>query len=163
MIQAWINHPSFTRDQQLIVILYELGMATIEQLADITGFKKNQINWSIKRIRQYEKDRSLKRPDKNASPEEIANYRQRQAELSEARDQWIRCIRPHHNGVTVYALGKKGIRYAADMKQEEQPRRKSEASTGQLDHYSVKLSYSYQVNQFNTKHVVLMKKRVKRF
>ncbi len=134
MIQAWINHPSFTRDQQLIVILYELGMATIEQLADITGYSSSQIRWSIQRIRQYEKDPYLKRPSKDAPMEEKVEYRRRQQELHEAREQWLRIIYPQRHGKRVYTLGKKGIRYAADMKQEEQPR-KSEASTGQIDHY----------------------------
>lgn len=55
MLFNWIDHPSFRRDEQLMAILYELGIATKKQLSTITGWTENQIAYSIDRIRKWEK------------------------------------------------------------------------------------------------------------
>ena len=111
MLFNWIDHPSFRRDEQLMAILYELGIATKKQLSTITGWTENQIAYSIDRIRKWEKDK-------------------------EKRDEWIFCYRLplQKNRIGAFTLGKKGLRYVADMMQESRPRRR-ESPKGQISHF----------------------------
>lgn len=110
MIFNWINHPAFRRDEQLLAVLYELGMATRKQISVISGWTEEQIEWSIKRIRKWGKTK-------------------------EERDEWIKCHRLplKYNRIGVFTLGRRGIQYVADM-MNQKPRRK-EAAKGQIFHY----------------------------
>lgn len=106
----WIDHPSFRRDEQLLAVLYEMGMATRKQLAIISGWTEDQVEWSIKRIRKWGKTK-------------------------EDKDQWIRSYRLplRQNRIAVYTLGKQGLQYVAAM--QEQKLRRREAPRGQIAHF----------------------------
>jgi len=52
MIFRWLNHPSFHRDEQLLAILYDLGMASKRQLLAVTGWHPRTLKDRLKQIRK---------------------------------------------------------------------------------------------------------------
>jgi hypothetical protein len=50
----WIGHPSFGADEQLMAVLYDMGIATKRQLLTVTGWTDNQLKWYLQRIRKRE-------------------------------------------------------------------------------------------------------------
>ncbi|HHY67964.1 MAG TPA: hypothetical protein GX517_12365, partial [Alicyclobacillus sp.] len=48
----WLNHPKLRGDEQLIAMLYDLGMATKEQLLVITGWSSRTLRWRLGQIRE---------------------------------------------------------------------------------------------------------------
>lgn len=111
MLFKWIDHPSFRKHEQMMAILYEMGMADKQQLAVVTGWSLRTIRWTIEKIRS-----------KGATPEE--------------KDEWVRSI-PIRKRTSprevVYALGRMGIRYVQDM-MEEQPHART-APEAQVKHF----------------------------
>lgn len=110
MIFNWINHPSFRRDEQLLAVLYELGIATRRQLAIVSGWSEQKIEWSFKRIRKWGRDK-------------------------EEKDEWLRCYRLSlaQNRIGAYTLGRRGLQYVANMMGDDKPRRRP-LGKGQIAH-----------------------------
>lgn len=108
MLFKWIDHPSFSRDEQTMAILYELGMASKQQLVAITGWTPLNIQWYFQKIRS-------------------------RGNTKEEKDEWLRAYRIPNSREMVYALGKKGIRYVQDMMEERQHVR--EAPEAQIMHF----------------------------
>lgn len=52
MLFQWIDHPRLTRIDQLLSVIYDLGMASKEQIAQITGWNRNNLNDIIYRARK---------------------------------------------------------------------------------------------------------------
>lgn len=111
MVFEWIDHPSFRRDEQLMAVLFDLGMATRKQLATVTGWSENEVEWSLKRIRKW-------------------------GDTKEKKDEWIRSYRLplRQNRIAVYTLGRRGIRYVSDMMNQGKLRRR-ESPRGQIAHF----------------------------
>ena len=65
MVFRWLNHPTMRGDEQLMAMLYDLGMATKRQLLVITGWSNYTLDWRLKQIRS-------------------------RADIPEERDQWVR-------------------------------------------------------------------------
>lgn len=110
MLFNWIGHPSFRRDEQLLAVLYEMGIATRRQIAIVTGWTEREIDWSIKRIRKWGQNKA-------------------------ERDEWIRCYRLplDKNRIGAFTLGRQGIRYVTAMLNERKPRRR-ESPRAQIPH-----------------------------
>jgi hypothetical protein len=138
MILDWISHPHFKLEHKLMAVLYHCGMASKRQLSVITGWTENEIEWAYKRIRQYEKaskpmqlllneQKRKKAAGKALDQEKVQQLRIYRDELKNKRDQWMTTFRiadAIDGDKSVLALGKKGIRFAANMmgeKAEEPP------------------------------------------
>jgi len=108
MIFRWIDHPSFRREEQLMAILYEMGIANKRQLMAVTGWTLPNVEWVIHKIRS-----------RGATKEE--------------KNEWLRSFPITTTREMAYALGKKGIRYVQDMMEERQHVR--EAPEAQIMHF----------------------------
>lgn len=109
MIFRWLDHPSFHRDEQLIAILYDLGMASMRQLKVITGWSPNFLKLQLKRIRK-------------------------RARTPEEKDLWLKSYPiPGTRRNVAYALGRLGLEYAQDMAMETH--RAREAPQAQVIHF----------------------------
>jgi hypothetical protein len=109
MIFRWLDHPSFHRDEQLIAILYDLGMASKRQLQVITGWNPLVLRNRLRSIRKRGK-------------------------TLEEKDLWLKAnpIPGVVRGVA-YSLGKLGMEYAQQMAL--QVHRVKEAPQAQIAHF----------------------------
>lgn len=80
--------PNLSVADRMILVLFDLGITTKEQIATITGWSENRINDSIKRIRK------------------------------KGGEKWIRSWQPRRGRPHVYALGKEGFKYARELRGE---------------------------------------------
>jgi hypothetical protein len=109
VIFQWSNNPGLRRHEQLMAIIYDLGIVTIKQLQIITGWNIHIIKQAIKRTRM-------------------------QSEALEEKELWIRSFSmPGRAGLKAYALGKNGVKYVHDLRQMEQ--RIRETPEAQITHY----------------------------
>lgn len=109
MIFRWLDHPSFHRDEQLIAILYDLGMASKRQLQVITGWRSNFLKLQLKRVRK-------------------------RAQTLEEKDLWLKSYPiPGLTRDVAYSLGRLGLEYAQEMAL--QIHRVREAPQAQIAHY----------------------------
>ncbi|WP_018130207.1 replication-relaxation family protein [Effusibacillus pohliae] len=109
MIFRWLDHPSFHRDEQLIAILYDLGMATKKQLLAITGWHPRTLKERLKQIRK-------------------------RGNTLEEKDLWLKTFTiPGQVRDVAYSLGRLGMEYAQEMAL--QIHRVKEAPQAQVAHY----------------------------
>ncbi|GIM47694.1 hypothetical protein DNHGIG_32430 [Collibacillus ludicampi] len=109
MLLRWLNHPSLRGDEQLIAMLYDLGISTKQQLLTITGWSSRTLRWRLQQIRE-----------RGQTPEE--------------RDMWVKAYPvPRTRHVMAYALGRLGIQYALEMRFEQS--RGKEPPQSQIAHY----------------------------
>lgn len=117
MIFRWVDHENYLRSEQLMAIVFDLGMASFQQLQIITGWSPIMIKKSLHQIRK------------------------RGGKSSEDKEQWIKkyplAVRRSSDSF-VYTLGKLGINYVHEMMEEKQ--RIREAPRSQAKHY-------YGINQ----------------
>lgn len=109
MIFRWLNHSQLREDDQLIAMLYDLGIASKRQLLILTGWTPRALRWRMEQIRS-----------RGRTPEE--------------KDQWLRSFPvAKREEVIAYSLGKLGMRYAQEMRFEYN--RGREAPQSQVAHY----------------------------
>lgn len=114
MIFRWLDHPSFTRDEQLIAILYDLGMASKRQLLMITGWNPLVLRNRLRSIRK-------------------------RGQTLEEKDLWLKAYpiagtsRNDKDSRVAYSLGRFGLEYAQEMAL--QLHRVREAPQAQVAHY----------------------------
>lgn len=114
MIFRWLDHPSFTRDEQLIAILYDLGMASKRQLLAVTGWNPLVLRNRLRSIRK-------------------------RGQTLEEKDLWLKAypiagtLHNDRDSRVAYSLGRLGLEYAQDMAL--QTRRVREAPQAQVAHY----------------------------
>lgn len=82
--------PHLAMSDRLILVLYDLGIATQEQIQEVSGWSKNQVKGAIQRIRKWEGEPS----------------------------GWIRSWKPHGDKPKVYSLGERGIEHARALRGE---------------------------------------------
>jgi hypothetical protein len=109
MIFRWLDHPSFHRDEQLIAILYDLGMASKRQLQVITGWHPLTLKDRLRLIRK-------------------------RGETLKEKDLWLKTYSiPGQIRDVAYSLGRLGMEYAQEMALELH--RVREAPQSQIAHY----------------------------
>lgn len=109
MVFRWLNHPKLGGDEQLIAMLYDLGMATKEQLLVITGWSSRTLQWRLEQIRK-------------------------RGQTREERDLWLKSYPiPGAWRTKAYSLGKLGIQYAQEMRFEQN--RSKAPPQSQVAHY----------------------------
>ncbi|GAB6936006.1 hypothetical protein JCM14720_19270 [Calditerricola yamamurae] len=109
MIFNWLDHPSFHRDEQLIAILYDLGMASKRQLQVITGWHPLTLKDRLRQIRK-------------------------RGRTKEEKDLWLKAYPiPGQSRDVAYSLGRLGLEYAQEMAL--QLHRVREAPQAQVAHY----------------------------
>lgn len=98
MVFKWINHSSFLKQEQLMAVLYEVGIASHHQLCILTGWSEGMVNKSIKQIRERGKS-------------------------TEESELWIRAfpIPTGKPGVPkkAYGLGRAGVKHVQGMMEME--------------------------------------------
>jgi len=94
MLFHWIGHPSFGGDEQLMAVLYDMGITTKRQLLIVTGWTENQLKWYLQRIRK------------------------RETEEQKYLNAYSLRIR-HKGDRRAYSLNKAGIRYVKEMMQSD--------------------------------------------
>jgi len=109
MLFHWIGHPSFGADEQLMAVLYDMGIATKRQLLIVTGWTENQLKWYLQRIRKRETEEQ----------KYLNSYPLRFKYMGDTRG---------------YSLNKAGIRYVREMMQSDNMYVK-EAPVAQIRHY----------------------------
>jgi hypothetical protein len=112
MVFHWLNHTGLKRKEKLILMLYDLGIATKEQIEELTGWTTHGVENVIKAVRNL-------------------------ADPGEDRRDWIRPVYMPKEGKTVpcaYKLGSKGIGYAEKLLNMESTNKK-EASSPQVVHF----------------------------
>jgi len=120
MLLNWIDHPSYRRDEQLMHILFECGMATFEQLHVITGWSKSNLRMQIKRLQGRGKTESIRKGQVGGKSGEIDTNKP--GEPPKHCNLWItsyRLPRPYQKSQVVYALGQASLHYVHEMRQEE--------------------------------------------
>jgi len=90
--------PQLSVADRLILVLYDLGIATREQIAEISGWSETRIKGAIQRVRNFGEDGE--------------------------KDDWIRSWQPKKNQPRVYALGERGIEHARALRGEYADARK---------------------------------------
>lgn len=121
MVLNWIDHPSYRRDEQLMHVLFECGMATFEQLKGITGWTERAVKRQIKNLQKRAKD----------------SQASKQGDDLRKEDQWIishRLSRPYGKSQVVYTLGRPSLHYVHEMRQEENKKIK-DPPFGQAMHF----------------------------
>jgi hypothetical protein len=109
VVFRWLNHTKLRGDEQLIAMLYDLGMTTMQQLLVITGWSLRMLRWRLEQIR-----------GRGQTPEE--------------RDLWLKSYPiPGTWRTKAYSLGKLGIQYAQEMRFEQS--RSKEPPQCQIAHY----------------------------
>lgn len=136
--------------ERLIVLLYDLNIATKEQIAVITGWDQFRINAAIKEIRnrveesaRLKHDRQMLRKAKKGrislSSEDIekleASIKDRRSKIEKEREKWLVSYQSSRNAIKYYSLGEKGIQYACSLLQEQYQRWKITPKS-QFIHYS---------------------------
>ncbi len=119
----WIDHPSYRRDEQLMHLLFECGMATFQQLRVITGWSTRNLKWQIHRLHERR--------------ENGGRVRRQQEEKAKDSEPWLIShflSRPYGKSRVAYSLGRPGIQYVHDMRQEENKKVK-DPPVGQALHF----------------------------
>ncbi|MDT3418201.1 hypothetical protein QO009_004126 [Brevibacillus aydinogluensis] len=116
----WIDHPSYRREEQLMHILYDCGMATFEQLQVITGWTPRNLKEQIQRLQRRGRcGGKIRGKSGGKTGDEYANA---QVETTKDADLWIvthHLARPYRKSRVVYALGRQGLLYVNEMRQLE--------------------------------------------
>lgn len=136
MIFDWLNEkktPGLTREERFMGILFDLGMATNDQLHDITKWSKSRLSDARKTIRRMGKSKESKVEnqlfkqieksilsmiqEKDPITENQLNWIRHSlraiAKTEEQKDEWLRIYGAKANAA--YTLGPQGVRYVADM------------------------------------------------
>lgn len=82
--------PHLALADRLILVLFDLGITTQEQIQEVSGWTRNQVKGAIQRVRKWEGE----------------------------PDEWIRSWKPHGDRPKVYSLGERGIEYARALRGE---------------------------------------------
>ena len=145
---------NLARYERLIALLYDLGVATLDQLLVLTGWTRAQINHALNDIRNMVPTPERLKYDqqilKQAKAGEItmdkldllkleASIKDKKAALNKAREEWLVTYQAEKNGKAFYTLGSKGTQYATLMREEPFKKWKM-APKQQTNHY-------YGVNQ----------------
>jgi hypothetical protein len=149
-IDKWVSMEDLTNWEKLISLLYDLGIATIEQIEVLTGWDRFRINAAIKDIRnrvpipaRLQHDRKILRQAKRGQIQMTAEDRSkleavikdRQDKIEREREKWIIAYLSGKNGIKYYTLGSEGIKYACSMRQEPFQKWKITPRT-QANHFS---------------------------
>ncbi|WP_044639726.1 replication-relaxation family protein [Risungbinella massiliensis] len=111
MIKKWLEEDQYTsKTDQLMCVIYSLGITDRRQLQTVTGWTEMQIHGGLQRIRNL-------------------------ARGNETKDEWLLTWQPTYHSPYVYSLGEKGIQHVRALKEAavkfdgQQPRR------GQVSHF----------------------------
>lgn len=138
MIFDWLDEqkiPELTKSERLMGVLFDLGMATADQLEVITGWSKRQLKDAREGIRSRGKSgdpkaeeqllhqvvkqvRSMVDGEVPATENQLQWIRNglRALAKSEVRkDEWLKFYTTFQREVIIYTLGSQGNRYVADL------------------------------------------------
>ncbi|MDQ6422635.1 replication-relaxation family protein [Paenibacillus sp. LHD-117] len=114
MIFQWVDHPNLRREDQLLCLLFDLGMATKEQLLTITKWGFRSLDYAFVMARKMERELG--------------------EETFLVRTKYLP-RQPNKIKTAIYSLTSEGIRYVQAI-MELQGDKVKEAPAGQLVHYS---------------------------
>lgn len=114
MIFQWVDHPNLKLADRLLCLIFDLGMATKEQLLTITKWESRSLDYAFVMVRKMEKE----------TGEDVALIQTKYLPR-----------RPNKIKTAIYALTTHGIRYVQSI-MELQGDKVKEAPAGQLVHYA---------------------------
>lgn len=135
-IDKWINEkemPNLSNAERLIALLYDLGIASLDQLIILTGWNAQKINQALHDIRNrvpipatFKRDKKIlamckKGEIKLSETERLkleASLKDKKAKLDKEREKWLVAYQAHKTAKAYYTLGAEGIRYATLMRRE---------------------------------------------
>ncbi|GGE29068.1 hypothetical protein GCM10011571_34000 [Marinithermofilum abyssi] len=136
MIFHYTDHPHLSAEERLLMVLDELGMADRNHIAAVLQWTDNSVRTIIHRLRskgisaedrdrleQLKKEIQNKWGERREAPAEVRReYQTLSQSIQEARDAWIRIIRPTKAAKrnNLYTLGVKGIQYCRQIILEQQ-------------------------------------------
>jgi hypothetical protein len=146
MIFRWVHHTSLNPRERLMMVLFEMGMATLKDLSVVLGYTEDRIYQLFKQIRylktqdevaelkvELEKVKSDVNLDKKQKAKRIKEINRK---IKKIRDEWVRTYRkiPEKRGSEnrLLALGGKGVEYCTSLMHE---RGAWEIKESQKDHY----------------------------
>ncbi len=138
MIFDWLDEqktPGLTKSERLMGVLFDLGMATADQLQVITGWSKRQLKDAREGIRSKGKSgepkaeeqllnqmirqvRSIADGEIPATEHQLQWIRNGLRALAKSevkKDEWLRFYTTFQREVVIYTLGSQGNRYVADL------------------------------------------------
>ncbi len=131
MIFRWVYHPALKPYERLMMVLFEMGMATLEDLSVVMGHTEDRLFRMYKQIRNIlskEEVDKLKRELKEISAASTSNdqkteqLKEVKKKIKEIRIQWAKAHRQtvEHRGSNsrLYSLGEKGVEYCMTIMHE---------------------------------------------
>jgi len=116
MIFNWIENDSLRREEQLMNVLYDCGMATFEQLKIITGWKERNLREHISTLQKRNKRDAI---DQDEQPWIQVHYAARLLHGSKK--------------AAIYTLGKSGMLHVHQIREDD--RKIRETPLGQMVHF----------------------------
>ncbi|MEK4799985.1 replication-relaxation family protein [Thermoactinomyces sp. FSL K6-2592] len=144
MITRWINHTGLNPVERLMMVMFELGMATLEDLSIVMGYKQERVYRLYQQIQNLGKpeiDRlksQFKEIEEARIPQEEKKERIKilKKKIQEEKRQWAK---PHRrvseqrgSKARMYSLGPKGVKYCRSLMNEQGY---WDIKSGQIDHY----------------------------
>lgn len=147
LIFRWAYHISLKPWERLMMVMFEMGMATLEDLSTVMGYTEDRIFRMFKQIRNTmtkEEVDKLKRELKGIEVDAHLTIEQKNVrikelkqQIKEIRNQWAKSHRQtvEHRGSTqrLYSLGPKGVEYCMSIMHE---RGSWDIKESQKDHYN---------------------------
>lgn len=133
LILDWTDEerfPDLTNGDRILGILYGAGIADLDTLIALSGWKKGRVARGIQDARQ----RANRKVGPTLPPEEKEEeVREERRRNREERDKWILIQKKGRHGRSFYSLGPKGFAYVCEMLGESVGKRKPPKA--QVDHF----------------------------
>jgi hypothetical protein len=129
-IRKWVNDTDLTNAERFVAVCYILGIASKDQVRTITGWTENQINEAIRTLRNRAEVPQGLKSDKvrlkmvengelELSRDKLEQLKEaierKTKEYEEAKNAWVKIIRPKVNETAFYTLGEKAVKMACNM------------------------------------------------
>ena len=146
MIFRWVHHTNLKPWERLMMVMFEMGMATLEDLSIVMGYSEKRIFRMYQHIRDFLAKSEIEKLNQEAKEIEKENYSKEEKEqllkeiqrkIQEEKNLYAK---PHrqiveHRGSAsrLYSLGQKGIEYCMTLIHEKGS---WDIKESQLNHYN---------------------------
>lgn len=136
-IDKWVDEnemPNLSNAERLIALLYDLGIASLDQLVTLTNWNAQKVNQALHDIRNrvpipemFKRDKKILAMSKKKGEIKLseaerlkleASIKDRKVKLDQEREKWLVSYQAHKTANAYYTLGVEGIRYATAMRHE---------------------------------------------
>lgn len=129
MIFKWVSHPDLSARERLMMIMFEMGMATLEDLSIVTGHSESYVFHLYKQIRYRptkeaveQLNRELQKVRCSKSMDDVqkkARTKEIKQQIENLRAEWAlsyrQAVGTRGSSRRLYALGPKGIEYCMTL------------------------------------------------